>query len=335
MAKNRIFVTGIAGFLGSFLAEELLEMGYEVVGNDNLVGGYKDNVPRGAKFYKVDCCDTKKMAKIMKDCEVVYHCAALAYEGLSVFSPALIAENIYQATASTISAAIQNGVKRFIFMSSMARYGKNKVPFEEIYLPRPQDPYGISKYASELLLMNLAETHAMEYVIAVPHNIIGPRQKYDDPYRNVASIMVNRMLQREQPIIYGSGKQKRCFSFINDVLTCLITLMEARVSGEIINIGPDEEFITIYELADKIAKQIGFDLKPIYVPDRPREVRLATCSSDKARKLLGYKTKYTIDEGLEEMIYYIKTRGTKKFNYHLPLEIQSKICPRTWTKHLI
>lgn len=334
-SMKKIFVTGVAGFLGSFLAQELLELGYDIVGNDNLVGGYKDNVPKGVKFYKVDCCDTKKMAKIMQGCDVVYHCAALAYEGLSVFSPALIAENIYQATASTISAAIQNKVKRFIYMSSMARYGKNKVPFKEHFLPRPQDPYGISKFSAELLLMNLAEIHKMEYVIAVPHNIIGPRQKYDDPFRNVVSIMINRMLKGEQPIIYGSGKQKRCFSFVGDVLNCLVILKDAKISGEVINIGPDEEFITIKQLAIRIAEKLGFNLKPIYVPKRPQEVELATCSSDKARKLLGYKTKYSLDEGLEEMIYYIKNRGTKPFNYHLPIEIISDKTPKTWVNKLI
>ncbi len=331
---NKIFITGIAGFLGSYLAEELLELGYEVVGNDNLIGGYKDNVPRGAKFYKVDCLNTKKMAKIMKGCDVVYHTAALAYEGLSVFSPALISENIYQATASTLSAAIQNNVKRFIFMSSMARYGKNKVPFEEVYLPKPQDPYGIAKFSAELLLMNLAETHKMEYVIAVPHNIIGPRQKYDDPYRNVASIMINRMLQGKQPIIYGDGKQKRCFSFIGDVLSCLVALASSKINKEIINIGPDEEFITINKLAKTIAELIGFDLKPIYMPGRPREVKLATCSSDRARKLLNYKTRYTLEEGLKEMIYHIRTRGTKPFKYHLPVEIINKKTPTTWIKKM-
>ncbi len=332
---NRIFITGIAGFLGSYLAEEFLDLGFEVVGNDNLIGGYKDNVPKGAKLHKVDCNDTKKMAKIMEECDTVYHCAALAYEGLSVFSPALIAQNIYAATASTISAAIQNNVRRFVFMSSMARYGKNKVPFEETYLPRPQDPYGISKFSAELLLKNLAEIHTMEYVIAVPHNIIGPRQKYDDPFRNVVSIMINRMLRGEQPIIYGDGKQKRCFSFIGDVLRPLVILKDGGVNGEVINIGPDEEFITIIELATRIADKIGFKLDPIYMSPRPQEVKLATCSADKERRLLGYKTQSTLDEGLDEMIYHIKQRGTKPFNYHLPIEIQSKMTPKTWVHKLI
>ena len=177
---------------------------------------------------------------------------------------------------------------------------------------------------------------AREYVIAVPHNIIGPREKYDDPYRNVASILINKMLRGEQPIIYGDGSQKRCFSFIEDDLNPLVKMaFQNNVVGEIINIGPDEEFITINELAKKIADLIGFDLKPIYLKDRPQEVKLANCSADKARRLLDYKTNYKLDDGLKEIIDYIKNRGTKKFKYHLDLEIINELTPKSWTEKLI
>jgi UDP-glucose 4-epimerase len=217
----------------------------------------------------------------------------------------------------------------------MARYGTNEVPFREEMIPKPQDPYGIAKYSSELLIKNLLGVHGIEYVIAVPHNIIGPRQKYDDPYRNVASIMINLMLQKRQPIIYGDGTQMRCFSFVKDTLQCLEKLaFQQNVVGETINIGPDEEFVTINKLAETIADLLNFDLKPTYMPGRPQEVKLATCSADKARRLLGYKTRYTLKEGLQEMIDYIKTRGTKPFSYHLPIEIINEKTPKTWKDRL-
>ena len=175
----------------------------------------------------------------------------------------------------------------------------------------------------------------MEYVIAVPHNIIGPRQKYDDPYRNVAAIMINLMLQKRQPIIYGDGEQKRCFSFIQDDVKVLEKLVFSdKVVGEVINIGPDEEFVTINQLAETIAKLLKFKLKPIYMPERPQEVKLANCSADKARRLLGYKTEYTLGAGLKSMIDYIKKRGPKPFKYHLDLEIINKKTPRTWKDKL-
>lgn len=336
MAKKKIFISGIAGFLGSHLADRFLEKGYHVIGNDSLIGGYLDNVPAEVEFYQYDCKFLNSMKKITKDVDIIYHCAATAYEGLSVFSPHIISENIYQSTASLITAAISNKVKRFVLCSSMARYGENKVPFTEDMIPKPQDPYGIGKYASELLLANLAKTHGMEHVIAVPHNIIGPRQKYDDPYRNVASIFINRMLQGKQPIIYGDGTQKRSFSFVQDCIDCLEKMAtQDNVQGEIINIGPDEEFVTINELSKTIAELMNFDLKPVYMPGRPQEVKLATCSADKARKLLGYKTKYPLKQGLKEMVDWIKKRGAKPFKYHIDLEIVNDKTPKTWKDKLI
>lgn len=190
--RQTIFISGVAGFLGSHLAERLLQRGHRVIGCDNLIGGYLDNVPPGVEFYSYDCSDHEAMTKIMRGVEIVYHCACTAYEGLSVFSPHLITRNTYDNTVSILSAAIANKVRRFVFCSSMARYGEQAtLPFTEDMTPRPQDPYGIAKYAAELTVRNLCATHKLEYVIAVPHNIIGPRQKYDDPFRNVASIMIN------------------------------------------------------------------------------------------------------------------------------------------------
>ncbi len=335
MAK-KVFITGIAGFLGSHIADACLKKGYEVVGCDNLIGGYLDNVPDGVDFHQYDCKYLNSMKKIMQGVDTVYHCAATAYEGLSVFAPHLVTQNTYQISISVMTAAISAGVRRFVYCSSMARYGtQDRVPFTEDMVCKPQDPYGIAKLAGEWTLQNLAEVHGMEYVIAVPHNIIGPRQKYDDPYRNVASIMINLMLQGRQPIIYGDGMQKRCFSFVQDDIQVLEKLMtESNVVGEIINIGPDEEFVTINELAETIADILHFKLDPVYVPGRPQEVKLATCSADKARRLLSYKTGYTLRRGLEEMAQWIEKRGTKKFRYTFDIEIVNDKTPKTWTKKM-
>ncbi len=331
----KIFISGIAGFLGSHLADQFIKDGHHVVGCDSLIGGELDNVPEKAEFYQYDCCFRNSMLKITKDCDIVYHAAATAYEGLSVFSPHLITQNIVTGSVSLFSAAIENKVKRIIFCSSMARYGTNVTPFQEDYKPAPQDPYGIAKVAAENILINLCKVHNIEYVIAVPHNIIGPRQKYDDPYRNVASIMINLMLQKRQPIIYGNGEQKRCFSYIDDDLYCLKEMaLKENVVGEIINIGPDEEFITINQLAEKISNHLQFNLNPTYVKGRPQEVLEATCSANKARKLLNYKTKTSLDEGLSKMIEFIKKKGVKKFRYHLDLEIINSLTPKTWKDKL-
>lgn len=332
----KVFITGIAGFLGSYIADAMIADGHEVSGCDTLIGGYIDNVPDDADFYQVDCNDTHMMRKLTKGVDIVYHTACTAYEGLSVFSPKIVCENTYLNTVSIASAAIANDVKRFVFCSSMARYGTQDVtPFTEDMICAPQDPYGISKYSAEQLLKCLCDVHGMELVIAVPHNIIGPRQKYDDPYRNVASIMINLMLQGRQPIIYGDGLQQRCFSFVQDDVYCLEKLaFQDDVVGEIINIGPDEQTVTINELASTIAKLLGFELDPVYMTGRPQEVKFATCSADKARRMLGYKTQFTLEEGLQQMIEYIREKGTKKFRYHLDLEIKNDKTPKTWANRI-
>lgn len=332
----KIFITGIAGFLGSSLGHKFLEMGHEVAGNDNFIGGYEDNLSNKFEFYNVDCKNFSSMKAILRDRDIVIHCAATAYEGLSVFSPSLITKNIYEATVSSVSASISNNVRKFIFCSSMARYGKQNFPFKEEMYPKPEDPYGIAKVAAENTLINLCETHGMKYTILVPHNIVGPRQKYDDPYRNVMSIFLNRNLLKKPAIIYGDGQQKRCFSYIDDCIDSFIKTIELdETNSQIINIGPDEEFITIKELANKCSNISGFNSEPIYVKSRPLEVKYASCSSDKARKLLGYETKFTLDKAIENTFEYIKNRGPKEFDYALELEIENELTPNTWKEKLI
>jgi UDP-glucose 4-epimerase len=334
--SEKVFITGIAGFLGSHLADAFLEEGYEVAGNDNMEGGYRENVPEEAKFHRVDCNNLEEMKEIMEDADIIYHCAALAHKGLSVFSPSQINKSIYQATSSTLAAAADVGIDRFIYCSSMSRYGNQEVPFEESMDPQPMDPYAISKVGGEKMTKLMADVHNFEYVIAVPHNIIGPRQKFDDPFRNVAAIFINRMLQGKQPIIYGDGEQKRCFSFIQDDIRPLKKLAyRDNVKGEVINIGPDKEFVTINHLAEVIADILDFELDPIYKPDRPQEAKLANASADKAREILDYETKYSLREGLNEMVEWIEERGPKPFKYHIDLEIRNEKTPETWDNELI
>ena len=329
--SKKVLVTGVAGFLGSHLSEKLSSMGHKVVGIDNMIGGYEDNVPSNVEFHKIDCCDFNKVKSIMKGINVVYHCAATAHEGLSVFSPFEITKNNYLASVSIFSAAVNEKVDRIIFCSSMARYGDQLTPFTEIMMPKPVDPYAISKVAAEEVLKNLCDLNGVEWVIAIPHNIIGPRQKYDDPFRNVVSIMINRMLQGKAPIIYGDGEQTRCFSYIDDCLSCLIPMLDQKnLNHEIINIGPDEEFVTINKIAEICSNITGVNLSPIYKKDRPKEVKHATCSADKARNLLNYKTKVSLIEGIKKTFNYIKSRGVRPFDYNISLEIDNEFTPSTW-----
>lgn len=332
------FVSGVAGFLGSHIADALLAKGHRVIGVDSMIGGYLENVNPGVEFHQIDLINREALVLLLRDVDVIYHCAATAYEGLSVFSPHLVSQNIYGITTSLLSAAVVNKVRRFVHCSSMARYGsQDKVPFTEDMDPKPQDPYGIAKLAAEWQVKCICEVHGMEYVIAIPHNIIGARQKYDDPYRNVASIMINLMLQDRQPFIYGDGEQVRCFSFVQDVVQPMLKMADdPDVVGELINVGPDEEFVTINHLAQICAKLTNFGpLEPIHMPGRPQEVRYATCSANKARKLLNYQTSVTLEDGLADIVAYIRKRGPRPFLYHLGLEIINEKTPRTWRERLM
>jgi UDP-glucose 4-epimerase len=333
---KKIFVTGIAGFLGSHIAEKLSLLGHNVSGNDNLIGGYRSNIPDNVEFFLTDCNDLESMSQHMKEVDTVVHCAAAAYEGLSVFSPSYVVKNTLQASVNVFTAAVKNKVKRIVFCSSMARYGENLVPFTEEMLPRPKDPYGIAKVAGEDILKSLCEVNNIEWNIAIPHNIIGPRQKYDDPYRNVVSIMLNRCLQNKPPLVYGNGLQKRCFSYINDCIFCLEKLiLDPSLKYLTVNIGPDKEFVTINELAKMIMNITGFTGCIKYVSARPLEVQEANCSSELALKLLGYQQQTTLEYGIQKTKEWIISQGVKPFQYHLPLEIINDRTPDVWTNKLL
>ena len=328
----KIFITGIAGFLGANLADYYLQKNYEVSGCDNLIGGTLDNINTNKiKFFKADCENLEEMSKIIRDVDVVVHTAAYPHEGLSSFSPFLICKSNYIGSVSVFTAAIQNKVKRIVFCSSMARYGNVNPPFHEDQKVNPVDPYGVSKLAAEETLKILAQTHNIEYNIAVPHNIIGPKQKYDDPFRNVVSIMTNLILQNRQPIIYGNGEQTRNFSDIDDCIFCLDKLITNKsIVSETFNIGPDEDSITINELFKMLCNKLKYNGEAEYVKDRPNEVKHAICSSDKARKLLNYKTSVNLSDSIDKVIEFIKSKGPKKFEYNYDLEINNELTPETW-----
>lgn len=347
----RVWITGICGLIGSHLFDELFKRGHKVKGNDNLSCGSMFNVlnsPRGqvdvVGFYS---CQDPELVRAMKDFkpDVVIHCAATAAEGLSVFSPHFITKNIYEASVATFSAAIASGAKRIVNMSSMARYGKGRLsylnapegtnhgpPFNETaHVPAPIDPYGIAKVAAEDTLKVLCETHGVKWTTLVPHNVIGPRQQIT-PYRNVATIFLNRLKLGLPVYIYGDGEQKRCFSPIKDCLHSLVRAVEGDCDGQVVNIGPDGGEITINKLLDMCEEIVGVKAERVYMPPRPvtDKVKEAYCSADKARRLLGYEPQDNLMDCLQEMS---DAMTPKPFNYNFPIEIREG-CPETWLKEL-
>lgn len=342
---KKILVTGSAGFMGSYLVNHLIDKGFKVYGIDDLSGGYLRNVNKKSYFTKLDLRDKQKVKEYINKVkpDLIYHLAADATEGRSQFTPLSCTERNYLAYLNLLIPAIRNRMKRIVITSSMAIYGNQKPPFHEELEPKPEDMYGISKTAMEEATKVLSSVHGFEYVITRPHNVYGPRQNMADPYRNVVAIFINRLLEGKPFFIYGNGKQKRCFTYIDD---CTMPLAKCgflkNLNREIINIGPGpEEAVTINELA-KIVLDTFFEgkaapkkLLPVYFPDRPQEVKHAFSTHDKAKKLLDYCPKVKLREGIRKMIEWARILGYQKPIYLEEIELTSNSIPKTWEKKLI
>jgi len=308
-----------------------------VKGCDNLSGGYLDNIPKYCEWDQIDILNQEALAESMVGSQIVVHAAALAYEGVSVFSPKVVSENIYAGTISAATAAIRNKVELFIQCSSMARYGEGNPPFKETDELQPQDPYGLAKVHAEEALQLLNEIHGLHYYIVVPHNIVGHGQVYTDPYRNVAAIFTNRILLNKSIIIYGNGSQLRSFSPVGHCVEALNTLIwkDDFPTGEVFNIGPQGNEISIKNLAYLIAYHCYRIPTFQFFPERPQEVKNAYCSSEKAINELEYNATASNDETVKEIIAWVRERGPADFEYKIDLEIVNERTPKTWTKKLI
>lgn len=331
----KALITGIAGFVGSHLARECQRWGWQVTGIDSMIGGDARNVPKGVIWRQTDCAHSSTWEDLIRDTDVVFHCAATAYEGLSVFSPELVYENTLMASVSVARASVAANVRRLVFCSSMSRYGSQPTPYTEDMPVRPQDPYACAKVGAEEAIRSICGLHGVEYVIAVPHNIYGPGQRYWDPFRNVAAIMVNRVLLGRPPVIYGDGSQRRCLSYISDVIDPLMALATRDVAGEVFNIGPDDPGVTITTLARLVLKATESSLEPVHFPPRPAEVHTATCSAAKARRVLGYRPEVPLEDGLAHLVEWVQAMGPRPFDYHLPIELPGPCVPRTWADQLM
>lgn len=333
----KVFITGVSGLLGSTLAKYLINKGgYEVVGIDNEIGGVEDNVPLEVEYYKGDILNTESLKQLMFGSEVVFHAAALPYEGLSVFSPTITATSIVSGTLSVAVAALHNNVRLLINCSSMARYGAQTPPFTEDMPTSPVDPYGLAKVQAEQHLDLLSQIHGLNYVTVVPHNVVGVGQRYFDPFRNVVGIMINRTLQDKPIVVYGDGEQKRSFSNALDCIKAVekIMLSDRNLCGQVYNIGPDHNEISIKQLGELVCKTADKEVLFEHYPDRPIEVKNAYCSSDKIRHEFNYNADITVEQTIRDMVNWIKPR-VREFEYHLPLELVTDKTPKTWTKKLI
>lgn len=304
-----ILITGVAGLIGSRLAKWILvnKKNYQVIGVDNLSGGYEDHIDDKVIFYKADLA-TEDLNRIfsLHEVEFVYHFAAYAAEGLSPFIRKFNYTNNVVATANVINACITHKVKRIVFTSSMAVYGDGIPPFDEEDQPSPIDPYGIAKYACELDLKVAGEQHGLDWCIIRPHNVYGSHQNIWDRYRNVLGIWIYQKLNNKPITICGDGSQKRAFSYIDD---CLLPLWNAAflisASKQIINLGSKKEY-TILQAAEILNEIVGG--VEIKFTEGRHEVHSAYSTHLKSENLLGYQELTSLSSGLNEMWDWAKNQ---------------------------
>ncbi|OQA39082.1 MAG: UDP-glucose 4-epimerase [Parcubacteria group bacterium ADurb.Bin316] len=341
--KIKILVTGSAGFMGSHLVDGLEEKGYNVYGIDDLSGGFMRNVSDKKKFTKLDLRDRQKVAAYIAKLkpEIIFHLAADATEGRSQFTPFSALDRNLVAYMNLIVPAIKNGMKKMILTSSMSVYGAQQIPFNERMITQPEDVYGSAKASMETVTRVLANVHGFRYVIIRPHNVYGPKQNISDPYRNVIGIFLNRLLHNKGFYIYGDGKQKRAFSYIDDTIPPMIrAAFNKKCEGRIVNVG-GEEPITLTQLANILleeyfeTKKIPTNFEPQYLPARPQEVKYAFSNHDVARELIGFKPKTSMRAGLREMIKWAKEIGPQEFVYLDKFDLDNHLVPKTWKNKLL
>ena len=302
--SKQILITGVAGLLGSQMANWIIDnTEHEVIGVDDLSGGYMNNVNPKVKMYMFDLKELKHVNGVFKDnsIDIVFHMAAYAAEGLSPFMRKHNYENNLIASANLITNSIKYGIERFVFTSSMAVYGNKHVPpFDEDMLPCPIDPYGIAKYAVEQDLEVAARQHGLNYTVVRPHNFYGRNQNIWDRYRNVLGIWMYQIMNDTRPTIFGDGEQKRAFSYIDDALAPLWKASQSDACiGETINLGGIKEY-TINDACNVLLKVTGTDLKPQYLEPR-HETKYAWSTWGKSETLLGFKHTIDLEEGLTKM----------------------------------
>lgn len=307
--------------LGSCFADWLLEnTDYNVIGIDDLSGGYLDNVNPKVVFYLRDCGSDLTDIFEKFDIEYCYHFGCYSAEGISPFIRKFNYTNNLVTTANMVNFCVKYGVK-LIYASSMSVYGNaSPPPFKETAPLVPFDPYANSKIASERDIIIAHQQHNLRYAIIRPHNILGRRQNLFDKYRNVASIFIRQILNGEDLTVFGDGNQLRAFSWCDDYFPVFLKVAENDYDDPIFNFGGDD-FFTINELAEQLIKITGYDGKIVHLQPR-HEVREAWCDHSKVKEVLGFESKVKLPEMLTEMWNWAKLQPSRPIKTFENIELE-------------
>ncbi len=330
VSSMKALVTGAAGFMGSHVAEHLLRKGIEVVALDDLSGGFRENVPPGALFVEGSVTDAALIKKVFSEhrLDYVFHLAAYAAEGLSHFIRRFNYTNNLIGSVNLINESVLQGVKCLVFTSSIAVYGAGQLPMTEDMEPRPEDPYGISKYAVELDLRAAHEMFGLPYIIFRPHNVYGEQQNIGDKYRNVIGIFMNQIMQGKPMTVFGDGEQQRAFSYIGDVAPDIVeAALNSACHNQIFNVGADQPY-TVNYLARVVAQAFGVEPRIEHLPPR-LEVKHAFSRHDKIRRFLGPRRETSLEEGIARMAEWAKQTGPRATKPFADIEVPIKL-PPSW-----
>jgi UDP-glucose 4-epimerase len=300
---SKVLITGVAGLLGSRLADWIIETqpGVEVVGMDDLSGGYEENINPKVEFWRMNLVEHPiENCFEVHNFDYVFHFAAYAAEGLSPFIRQYNYENNLVATARVINNCIKYNVKRLVFTSTLAVYGHgNYGIFDETQVPKPIDPYGVAKYGCEMDIQIANEQHGLDYCIIRPHNVYGIKQNIWDKYRNVLGIWMYQHMNGEPMTIFGDGTQTRAFSYIDDSLKSLWNAaVLPQASKQIINLGGIEEY-SINHACEVLRDVVGGG--EIIYKEARHEVKHSIPTYQKSIDILGFEHKTSLKDGLNEM----------------------------------
>jgi UDP-glucose 4-epimerase len=310
---SKVLITGVAGLLGSRLADYILETqpGVEVVGIDDLSGGYEENINPKVEFWRMNLVEHPiENCFEVHNFDYVFHFAAYAAEGLSPFIRQYNYENNLVATARVINNCIKYNVKRLVFTSTLAVYGHgNYGIFDETQVPKPIDPYGIAKYGCEMDIQIANEQHGLDYCIIRPHNVYGIKQNIWDKYRNVLGIWMYQHMNGEPMTIFGDGTQTRAFSYIDDSLKSLWNAaVLPQASKQIINLGGIEEY-SINHACEVLRDVIGGG--EVTYKEARHEVKHSIPTYQKSIDILGFEHKTSLKDGLNEMWKWVQQQPTR------------------------
>ncbi len=311
-----ILITGVAGFIGSNLAEFLLKRGEEVLGIDIFDDYYDPRIKlqnlkelekySNFTFFKMDAGEIPQ--KILKDINVVYHEAGIGGVRYSIKNPEKYFRVNVEATFKLLVKCLNSDIEKFVFASSSSVYGnypEEKLPLKETYECKPISPYGCSKLVTEQYCMNFFRVYGLPTICLRYFTVYGPKQRPDEAiYKFVTKILRGKKIE-----IYGDGKQTRDFTYVKDVVKGTVLAGESKVRGGIFNIGTGKR-ISLLELVEVIEKNTGTKAKLKFIEKQKGDVTHTQADISKARKILRYRPKYNIERGIRDYIEWMKIKMT-------------------------